>query len=147
MHTWSPVKPPNVGDVFYKQNNPTDKFIITEVGMLPSVEEITICHKNELILSRREQERLFTATAAIRDGLNLNYQLNFEERKNMKQLYQLIVVTKKKDIIIDEKIVASNIEEAKFDLSVHEQIKLKGLSLGDVTVIVNVLGSVAVEAE
>lgn len=110
-------------------------------------EEMTVCHNNELILPRRGQEMLFNAIDAFRNGLKVNTQLNCEENKNMKQLYQLIVVTKKKDIIIDEKIVASNIEEAKFDLSVHEQIKLKGLSLGDVTVIVNVLGSVAVAAE
>lgn len=63
----------------------------------------------------------------------------------MKQLYHVIVVTKKATIIMDEKIVASNIEEAKFDLSVNETIKLEGLSLNEVTVIVNSLGSVAVD--
>ncbi|MFS0855218.1 hypothetical protein [Paenibacillus taichungensis] len=110
-------------------------------------DNLTHCHKNELILSSDDQKKLLSTIDVFRNGFKANLQLNCEENKNMKQLYQVIVVTKKKDIIIDEKIVASNIEEAKFDLNVHEQIKLRGLSLGDVTVIVNALGSVAVEAE
>nr|WP_145401592.1 hypothetical protein [Paenibacillus xylanexedens] len=119
MHTWIPTRPPNGA--------------------------VTFCHENELILPRKEQDKLFTAIAAMRDGLNINPQLNCEEKKNMKQLYYVIVVTKKEEIIVDEKIVASNIEEAKFNLNVHEQIKAKGLSLSDVTVIVNSLGSVEVD--
>ena len=107
--------------------------------------KLTHCHKNELILSRDDQKKLLSTIDVFRNGFKANLQLNCEENKNMEQLYQVIVVTKKKDIIIDEKIVANNIEEAKFDLNVHEQIKLKGLSLGDVTVIVNALGSVTVE--
>jgi len=73
--------------------------------------------------------------------------LRKEEISNMEYLYKVYVVDNKKNIIVDEVIVAKNEDEAKFDLRVDETIREKGLKLSDVTIITQNLGAVKVELE
>ncbi|PYY28280.1 hypothetical protein [Paenibacillus illinoisensis] len=102
------------------------------------------CQKNELVLSRKDLEKMDW----IKD-INYKYKptLSFScgEVKNMKQLYHVLVVDKKSEILTDTKVVASNTEEAKFEAEVYTNLQTYGYKLSDVTVIVNSLGAVEVE--
>lgn len=70
-----------------------------------------------------------------------------EEKEPMKNLYNVIVVTKNEKIILDSKTVAENEDEAKFNVGVFETLKEKNLKPKDVTVICNALGQVKIEKE
>lgn len=66
------------------------------------------------------------------------------KNKSMENLYNVIVIDKERDILIDKKVVAKNPESAKFNAEVYDHLKKSGLTLDDVTVIVNQLGTVEV---
>ncbi|QWU14332.1 hypothetical protein SAMN04487895_101634 [Paenibacillus sophorae] len=70
---------------------------------------------------------------------------NLRENEKMETLYQVIVVTKQKEIIIDAKLVAPDQENAKFNAGVYTTLTEKKLTLSDATVIVTPLGQVKVE--
>jgi hypothetical protein len=70
-----------------------------------------------------------------------------QEEENMETLYSVIVVDKGRNILLDEKIVASSIDEAKFETEVDGVIRDNGLCFSDVTVLVNPLGNVKVAVE
>lgn len=94
---------------------------------------------------------LSSGTSSIIGGLT-NTNKNFfpyvvtikEDEKKMETLYSVIVIDKERDILIDEKVVAKNQESAKFNADVYDHLKKSGLTLDDVTVIVNQLGLVEV---
>jgi len=71
-------------------------------------------------------------------------QITEVKNKNMENLYNVIVVDKERNILIDEKTVAKNEETAKFESGVYEYLSKNELSLNEVTVIVNQLGRVEV---
>lgn len=65
----------------------------------------------------------------------------------MEHLYHVAVVTKKRQILLDKKVVAENEDGAKFEADVSAVIKKAGLRPPGVTVLVNDLGPVKVERE
>jgi len=70
------------------------------------------------------------------------------EKEIMENLYQVYVIDKKKNFIVNgEVVVAKNEEDAKFELRVSEKVRAEGLKLSDVTIIVKQLGTVSVEKE
>lgn len=77
-----------------------------------------------------------------------NINLNKTEVKNMEKLYQVYVIDKKKNFIVNgEVVVAKDEEDAKFELEVSEKVRTKKLKLSDVTIIIKYLGAVSVEEE
>lgn len=62
----------------------------------------------------------------------------------METLYQVLVVTKDREIIIDKKLVAKNHDDAKFNAGLYTVLKDKSLKPSDVTVLVESLGNVEV---
>ena len=78
-----------------------------------------------------------------------NYISNFitqikEEEKNMKTLFNVVVVDLDEKILEDKKVVAADSSEAIFLSGVYDVLKAKGLKPSDVTVIVTNLGGVKV---
>ena len=57
----------------------------------------------------------------------------------MKTLYQLIVITKDEEILIDKKVTGSSDEEVRFE-HVYDVLKGRGLKLNDVTIFCNTIG-------
>ncbi|GAF10800.1 hypothetical protein JCM16418_5022 [Paenibacillus pini JCM 16418] len=74
-------------------------------------------------------------------------ELNEKDDVYMETLYQVTVVTKKKEIILDKKLVSVDQENAKFEAGLYDVLSTKGLTPSDVTVIVATLGKVAVDKE
>lgn len=68
-------------------------------------------------------------------------------RNLMETLYEVIVVSKKREVILDEKVVGKNEDEAKFTAGVSEALKSRNMRISDVTIICNVLGEVAIKKE
>jgi hypothetical protein len=62
-------------------------------------------------------------------------------------LFNVIVVDTNKEILLDTKVVASNSDNAKFISRLYEILKEEDLTLDDVTVITNSIGSVKVKKE
>jgi len=65
----------------------------------------------------------------------------------MQTLFNIIVVSKDKDILIDTKVVAEDAEEAKFSVDIHSVLKEKGLKPKDVTILCEDIGEVKVWKE
>jgi len=65
----------------------------------------------------------------------------------MQTLFNIIVVTKDREILLDTKIVAEDEEEAKFSVDIHSILKAKNLKPKDVTVLCNEFGEVKVRKE
>lgn len=73
---------------------------------------------------------------------------NIEEEKGMtKTLFDVVVVDNTGKILVEEKVVSANRDEAIFDLEVHDVLRQLGLSLSDVTIIINSLGNVRIKEE
>jgi hypothetical protein len=70
-----------------------------------------------------------------------------EEQKYMEYVYEVIVVDKYREILLDEKVVAKNEEKAKFNAGVYKHLDANGLTLDDVTVLTRALGQVEVDKE
>ena len=70
-----------------------------------------------------------------------------EDGEPMKGLFNVIVVSKKEEILLDKKVVAEDAREAEFIAEVADVLKAKALKPRDVTVICNRLGDVSVEKE
>ncbi len=70
-----------------------------------------------------------------------------EEDNLMETLYEVIVVTKMRELILDEKVVGKNEDEAKFTAGVSEALKSRNMRISDVTIICNIVGEVAVKKE
>jgi len=65
----------------------------------------------------------------------------------MENLYYVVVVSKKREILLDVKVVAKDEDEAKFEVGVHSILKEKGLKPKDVTILCGELGEVKVKRE
>jgi hypothetical protein len=65
----------------------------------------------------------------------------------MKSLFNVTVVSAKEEILLDKKTVATDSDEAKFNLGVDTVIRDAGLKPKDVTVICTCLGGVKTEPE
>ena len=70
-----------------------------------------------------------------------------KESEPMKTLFHVIVVTTKEVVLVDEKVVGSDADEAKFLAGVYAAIREAKLLPKDVTIICNMLGQVKVEKE
>ena len=70
-----------------------------------------------------------------------------EDGEPMKGLFNVIVVSKKEEILLDKKVVAEDVREAEFIAEVADALKTKSLKPRDVTIICNRLGDVKVEKE
>ncbi len=70
-----------------------------------------------------------------------------KENQPVKTLFNVIVVTKKEEIILDAKVVAEDANEAQFLVDVAAKLKEKSLKPKDVTILCNSLGQVKVEKE
>ena len=70
-----------------------------------------------------------------------------KEVKPMKAVFNVVVVTKKGQIVLDTKVVAKDRDEALFEADVSSILKAKGLKPGDVTVLCVKLGDVEIEPE
>jgi hypothetical protein len=71
-----------------------------------------------------------------------------KEDKTMKTLYRVFVVTNKGRIIIrGDLVIATNREEAAFNINLHPILKDQCLKLSEVTVLFEDLGKVKVEDE
>lgn len=57
-------------------------------------------------------------------------------------LYNIVIVGKYGNILLDEKAVAKNKDEVIFGLDVHKRLKDEGQRLSDVTIIIRELGEV-----
>ena len=68
-----------------------------------------------------------------------------EEEKNMKTLFNVVVVDLDEKILEDKKIVAADSNEAIFLSGAYDILKAKGLKPSDVTVVVTNLGGVKVK--
>jgi len=92
----------------------------------------------------------YRGNSDLADAEGLKKLFNNKEKtkgENMKTLYEVTVVSKKEEIILEKKVVAENEDEAKFLADVSEKLKEKGLKPKDVTVICYKIGNVKVEAE
>lgn len=67
-----------------------------------------------------------------------------KKEKNMKVLYHVIVIDLDEKILVDEKKVAENEDDAKFLAGVFSTLETAKLKPTEVTIIVNSLGSVKV---
>lgn len=65
----------------------------------------------------------------------------------METLFNVIVVSKDRAILLEKKTVAENEEDAKFNVDIHSVLKEKGLKPKDVTIICNSCGAVKVRKE
>jgi len=65
----------------------------------------------------------------------------------MATLFNIIIVSKDRDILIDTKVVAEDEEEAKFSVDIHSILINKRLKPKDVTILCNSLGEVKVRKE
>ena len=65
----------------------------------------------------------------------------------MKNLYNVVVVSNEEKILLDEKVVASDREEATFNAGVHDALKEAKLKPKDVSILVNDMGQVRVKKE
>lgn|GEM_PF-5102968 len=73
---------------------------------------------------------------------------NKKENENMETLYQVTVVAKNKEIILDkESVVAVDQENAKFMVGLYGILADRELTPADVTVIVTAIGQVKIEKE
>lgn len=70
-----------------------------------------------------------------------------EARKPMKSVYNVVVVSKRGEIILDKKVVAKDRDEALFEADVSGVLKAYGYRPGDVTMLCVKLGDVEVEPE
>lgn len=70
-------------------------------------------------------------------GISINV-----KEKNMKSLFNVCMVDKAGNILLDTKVVAKNREEALFMARVAETLKVQGMEYSDVTVISFLLGEV-----
>ncbi|GAV11384.1 hypothetical protein [Paenibacillus sp. NAIST15-1] len=86
-------------------------------------------HKNEMILSKEQAEKLLT--------INLG-------GCNLESLYHVIVITQNSEILIDKKVVSKSEETAKFKVGAYACLEDNKLTPDDVTIIVKNLGSVKV---
>jgi hypothetical protein len=75
------------------------------------------------------------------------YNKMLKEEDPMKTLFNVIVITKQEEIILDKKVVAEDVEEAKFNTDVSGVLREKGLKPKDVTIICNPIGQVKIEKE
>ena len=65
----------------------------------------------------------------------------------MEILFNVIVVSKDREILLDKKVVAMDEDEAKFMVDIHAALKEKGLKPKDVTILAESLGEVKVRKE
>ena len=77
-------------------------------------------------------------------SINTHYIL-LKEEQLVKSLYSVTVVSKDEKILLDIKVVAEDVDEAKFDAGVHDVIKESNLKPRDVTVLCRALGEVRVK--
>jgi len=62
------------------------------------------------------------------------------------RLYRVFIVDKNRKVIEEKLIVAEDIEEARFEAGIDENIKARGLKLRDVTVLFDEIGAVKTNA-
>jgi len=72
---------------------------------------------------------------------------NPKKGEPMATLFNIIIVSKDRDILIDTKVVAEDEEEAKFSVDIHSILINKRLKPKDVTILCNSLGEVKVRKE
>jgi hypothetical protein len=70
--------------------------------------------------------------------------LKKETEDNMETLYNVLVVGKRREILVDKKVVAKNAKSAEFEVA-HKYLIANDLSIENVTIIVKEIGSVEVE--
>ena len=70
-----------------------------------------------------------------------------ERKPNMEILYQVIVVSKDREILSESKIVAEDKDEAKLGVDIHHVLRGGHLKLKDVTILCVELGDVKVRKE
>ena len=73
--------------------------------------------------------------------------LKKERKVGMETLYQVIVVTKDREILLEEKVVAETAEEAKFYIEIKGILRAKNLKLQDITILCHAIGDVKVRKE
>lgn len=101
-------------------------------------------HPGEFIMSKTDVEKLSSAAANVsKNILGIKNSIKGEE-EYMETLYQVTVVTKTKEIIIDKKLVAVDQENAKFESGLYGELAQKSLTPADVTVVVSPLGQIKV---
>lgn len=73
---------------------------------------------------------------------------NKETKKtNMENLFSVTVVSSTREILLDEKVVTTTPDNAKFIAGVYGVLQEEGLTLDDVTVIVTNMGTVKVKKD
>lgn len=70
-----------------------------------------------------------------------------EGSQSMKAVFNVLVVSKKGEILLDKKVVAKDRDEALFEADVSAVLKAKGLKPGDVTMLCVKIGDVEIEPE
>ena len=73
--------------------------------------------------------------------------LKKERKVGMETLYYIIVVSKDREILLEEKVVAETAEEAKFYIEIKGILRAKNLKLQDITILCVELGDVKVRKE
>jgi hypothetical protein len=69
------------------------------------------------------------------------------DNENMETLYEVIVVTQDREIILDKKVIAGSEKEAEYEADVHGILKATKLKHRDVTIICNHKGYIKVRDE
>jgi len=70
-----------------------------------------------------------------------------EEKHPMENIYHVMVVTLDREIILDEKVVAEDLDDAKFNAKVFGKLEEKKLKPRDVTIVVREIGQVKIRKE
>ena len=94
----------------------------------------------EAIRSRREQGGSVSVTVTAPAPSQ-------KEGKPMKTVFNVVVVSKKGEILLDKKVVAKDRDEALFEADVSSVLKAKGLKPSDATMLAVTLGNVEIEPE
>jgi hypothetical protein len=70
-----------------------------------------------------------------------------EGKYKMETLFHVIVTNLDREIVLDTKIVAEDVDDAKFSAGVFEKLKEKNLKPKEVTIVVNEIANVKVRKE
>ncbi|MNK43735.1 hypothetical protein D3C87_624510 [compost metagenome] len=127
----------------YRQERKVYMFYANKHGIL--WETLVSPHTHETVVSHKAASEIFKIN--VNSAINQTLNKIKGDNEYMETLYQVTVVTKKKEIILDEKLVAVDQENAKFKAGLYNTLQEKDLTPADVTVIVTSLGQVKVDKE
>ncbi|MBX4152236.1 hypothetical protein [Paenibacillus lautus] len=117
---------------------------------IPSNQTITwkpVINSNETVLSHRAATEMLSSLSDV-GGIIRSYGKNNKGDNYMENLYQVTVVSKTREIIIDTtSIVAVDQENAKYLVGLYETLSERRLTPADVTVVINHLGQVKIDEQ